>query len=207
MLTVACCLWEPNQNSRDFSKGYDESWVEKLYRGFKRNLTRPFRFVCFTDKDRKFQGPIEQEKLQTPEPGYGCLIEPFRLDVPMIIGGLDMIVRGNIDHMADYCLSGEKVALPLHPCHAWRGFINPVVFIPAGHRRVFDTWRGENDMEWLNTFNCVDTETMWPKQILSWKLHDLRVRGHMEARIVYWHGEPKTDRVSQNTRWVAEAWA
>lgn len=206
MLTVACCLWEPNRHTWDFSRVYDESWVEKLYRGFKRNLKQPFRFVCFTDKERKFDGPIEQERLQTEEPGYGCLIEPFRLDVPMIVCGLDMIVRDNIDHMANYCLSGEKIALPIHPSDAWRGFINPVVFVPAGNRKVFDTWDGQNDMEWLNTFDCVDSEAMWPDQIKSWKLHDLRVRGPMQTRIVYWHGNPKPNKISKQFHWVAEAW-
>ncbi len=36
MLTVATLFWQPNVASRDFSRCYDESWVEKLYRGFRR---------------------------------------------------------------------------------------------------------------------------------------------------------------------------
>lgn len=206
ILHVAACLWDPNGKSQEFSKVYDETWVDKLYRGFKRNLTVPFRFICFTDRDRKFAEPIAQERLETAEPDYGCLIEPFKLNVPTIVCGLDMVVCDRVDHMARYCLEGKQIALPLHPCHAWRGFINPVVFVPAGHREVYDRWRGENDMVWLNKFDCVDTETLWPGQIKSWKLHDLRVRGRQQARIVYFHGNPKMNKVSQHTQWIAQAW-
>jgi hypothetical protein len=201
---VACCLWDANDKSADFSRRYDETWVEKLYRGFKRNLTKPFRFVCFTERQRTFSEPIEQERLATKEPDWGCLIEPFKLNAPTMICGLDMIVRSNIDHMADYCLTAKKIAAPLHPTAAWRGFINPIVFVPAGCRTVYDAWRGENDMQWINTFDCVDTETLWPGQLRSWKLHDLRKNGHMDARIVYFHGNPKPDKLQSD--WVRDAW-
>ena len=206
MLHIACCLWDPNYLSQDFSKVYDETWVEKLYRGFKRNLSEPFRFVCFTDRERKFSEPVAQERLSTEVAHYGCLIEPFRLNVPTIICGLDMVVLDRIDHMARYCLEARKIALPLHPCHAWRGFINPVVFVPAGQREVFDTWRGENDMVWLNKFDCIDSETLWPGQIQSWKLHDMRVRGRRNARICYFHGNPKPNKIAKVAHWVGEAW-
>jgi hypothetical protein len=206
VLYIAACLWDKNRHTFPFSQCYDESWVEKLYRGFKRNLKTQFRFICFTDRLRDFNEPIGQEILSAKEPSYGCLIEPFKLNLPMMICGLDMVVMDRLDHMAEYCLTKTKIAAPLHPCHAWRGFINPIVFVPRGHREVFDKWNGENDMEWINKFDIVDTETLWPDQIKSWKLHDMRVRGRMQARICYFHGEPKTHIVSQSTHWVAEAW-
>ena len=203
-LTIAACLWNPNRHTHDFSTCYNESWVEKLYRGFKRNLTIPFEFVCFTDRERKFAEPIQQERLETKEPNYGCLIEPFKLNTPTIICGLDMVVLENIDHMARYCLRRGRIAAPVHPSRADLGVINPVVFVPAGHREVFDTWRGENDMEWLRKFDCRDTEEMWPEQIRSWKLHDLRKRGKQQAKIVYFHGKPKPNVISES--WIVQAW-
>lgn len=207
VLHVTCCLWDSNEKSQEFSKVYTEEWVDKLYRGFKRNLTVPFRFVCFTDKEREFgEKVVEQERLSTAVPDYGCLIEPFKLNEPMIVCGLDMVVVDRIDHMANYCLTKDKIAAPLHPAHAWRGFINPCVFVPAGHRRVFDEWRGENDMQWLNNFDLVDTEVLWPREIRSWKLHDMRIRGPLGSRIVYWHGNPKPNKVSKTFPWVALAW-
>ena len=83
MITIACCLWDANEESFSFSR-YMESDVEKLYRGFARNLTVPFRFVCFTEKPRKFAEDIWQERLSAAEPGYDAMIEPFKLDEPSI---------------------------------------------------------------------------------------------------------------------------
>ncbi len=203
MLTIACCLWDPNSKSQEFSRCYDESWVEKLYRGFARNLTEPFHFVCFTDRLRTFKENIGQELLLSKQPDYGCLIEPFRLNVPMIVCGLDMVVLDRIDYMARYCLTGNKIALPAHPSKP-EVTINPVVFVPKGFRQVFDDWRGENDMEWLGRQEHIKTDTMWPGQIWSFKLNDVRRRGLQKARIVYFHGKPKMPDV--DAQWVRDHW-
>jgi len=204
MLHIACCLWDVNDKSLPNSRCYDESWVEKLYRGFVRNLTLPFRFVCFTDRDRYFDGPIEQERLEAKVPHYGCLIEPFKLNEPMMICGLDTVILQNVDHMARYCLEGERIAVPRHP--SLPGVtINPIVFVPRGHRRVFDEWRGENDMEWIGRQDPLHTDTMWPGEILSLKLHDVRRKGTQGARIVYFHGDPKPPSL-MHLGWVKENW-
>lgn len=100
MIVVATLLWDANRGSKGFSSMYDESWVEKLYRGFKRNLSHEFTFVCFTDRRRTFAEPIDQARLKDNPPTYASCIEPYRLDVPMILVGLDTIVVGSIDHLA-----------------------------------------------------------------------------------------------------------
>lgn len=205
MLHVTTCLWDANAKSLEFSRCYDESWVEKLYRGFARNLTLPFRFVCFTDRPRRFAGKIEQEPLRTPEPGYGCCIEPFRLNVPMIFCGLDTVILGNIDHMARYCLSATDIAIPQHPSKP-KVTINPIVFAPAGHAKVFEEWSGQNDMEWMGLQRHVKTDLMWPGQILSFKLHDVRRRGLQRARIVYFHGRPKPPELVETQGWLNQHW-
>lgn len=203
MLHVACCLWDANIRSHEFSRCYDETWVDKLYRGFKRNLRDRFRFVVFTDRDREFREPIEQERLEATEPGYGCMIEPFKIDEPSIIVGLDTIILDRIDHMADYCLTGTQMAIPAHPSKP-HVTINPLVFAPKGHRHVFDEWRGENDMEWLQVQDHIKTDTMWPEQIRSFKLHNVRHRGVLNSRIVYFHGHPKPPEI--DAQWVRDHW-
>lgn len=210
MLHVACCLWDVNIKSQWFSKCYDESWVEKLYRGFRRNLTDPFRFVVFTDRYRKFKETgIEQERLAAKVPDYGCLIEPFRLNVPTIICGLDMVLVRNIDHMARYCLTGTKVAAPWHPSRDDLGYINPCVFVPAGHRAFYDEWRGENDMKWLNARanEMIDATKMWPGELLSLKLHAVSHGSHPppNARIIYMHGRAKPHELL-HCGWIKEHW-
>jgi hypothetical protein len=46
MLHIATALWTRNRHSGRFCPGYDETWVERLYRGFRRNLTVPFCVSC-----------------------------------------------------------------------------------------------------------------------------------------------------------------
>jgi hypothetical protein len=208
MLNVACCLWDPNARSQEFSRCYDESWVEKLYRGFARHLSLPFRFVCFTDRERSFSSGIEQEFLRTEVPHYGCLIEPFRLNEPTIICGLDTVIVGNLDHFAAYCLEADRPALPGHPTNKPKfGFINPVVFSPAGFGWLYDEWHGENDMDYLKRRDFNDASELWPGQLLSLKLHQV-VLGSTppaDARIIYFHGRQKPHELG-NVGWINQHW-
>lgn len=201
LLHVACCLWDANDRSRAFSLRYDETWVEKLYRGFARNLTRPFRFVVFTDRKRTFGEPlVEQIKLKRLPPDYGSLIEPFRLDVPSIIVGIDTVVVGTIDHLADHCMTATRLALPRVSGISNNG----VVLVPAGCRHVHDEWRGENDMEWLRRQPHDAIDQLWPSHVVSFKLH-VRPNGLGDARIVYMHGDPKMDQLG-HIDWVRDHW-
>jgi hypothetical protein len=204
MLYVSTCLWQANAKSKPFSRLYEESWVEKLYRGFHRNLTRPFRFICFTDGSREFKEPILQEPLLTLNPDYGCFIEPFRINLPMILVGLDTVIVGNIDHMADYCLNETMMALPRNPYQPDQS-INGVALVPAGNRYVFDGWRGQNDMEWLRRFPNAWIDDLFPGQVLSLKAHDVRRKGLQESRVVYMHGNPKANELL-HLDWVQRHW-
>ncbi len=189
MISVACCLWDANDRSQDFSRCYSEEWVERLYRGFARNLTLPFRFVVFTDRTRHFSEGIHQERLATADPHYGCCVEPFRLNEPMIFCGLDTVILGNIDHLAAWCHRTNIIGLPKHPYEPVA--INGVVLAPAGMRSVFSDWRGENDMDWMRKQPHRFLDDLFPGQVVSYKAH-VRGRGLPgDARIVYFHGNPK----------------
>jgi hypothetical protein len=204
MLTVATLLWQSNGKSRDFSRCYDESWVEKLYRGFRRNLTVPFRFVCFVDRVYAFAEPsIEQQRIKAERPDYGTCIEPYRLGVPMILVGLDTVVTGNIDHMADYCLTSDRFALPRDPYHP-NIACNGVALVPGGHRKVATMHKGENDMEWVRKFPHRFIDDEFPGQVVSYK-GTVEKQGLRAARIVYFHGQRKPHQVP-HVQWITENW-
>lgn len=196
MITIATCLWRANEKSEMFSQMYDEPWVEKLYRAFKRHLTMPFRFVLFVDQLREFNEEIEQRLLISPKPySYGCMIEPFSLDVPSIILGLDTVIIRNIDHYARYCLEekpGGTILLPRDPYNPHRS-INAIALVPAGRCDVFENWNGENDMEWLRTVHGTGfIDDHWPNEVISMKFHKVRAEGvTKQTHIVYFHGVPK----------------
>ena len=194
MITIATLLWAPNGESFSFSRMYDESWVEKLYRGFARNLSRPFRFVCFTDRPRSFAESIEQEPIRGPL-GYAACIEPYRLDAPMILVGLDTVIVGNCDPLADYCLSADVLAVPRDPYHPARA-CNGVALVPGGQAaRMWNGFDGRNDMEWIRANPHAFLDDLFPGAVISYKVQ-ARGRGIGGASIVYFHGKLKPHELS-----------
>lgn len=209
MITIATLLWDANSNSESFSRCYDESWVDKLYRGFARNLTMPFQFVCFTDRTRTFGEPIAQERLSSPAklPTYASCIEPFRLGVPMILVGLDTVIMRNIDHLAHWCLdqrnAGDHLfAVPRDPFAIYQS-CNGVCLVPAGLEDIYRKHNGENDMEWLHSRSHVFIDDIFPGSVVSYKGHVLgqtptamyglppEPKGFAGVDICYLHGNPK----------------
>lgn len=203
MLTVATLFWQPNKNSRDFSTMYSEEWVEKLYRGFARNLSKPFRFVCFTDRLRNFKEPIEQEPISASVPDYGTCIEPYALGVPMILVGLDTVVTGNVDHLAEFCLTSDRLALPRDPFHP-KIACNGVALVPWGQGKIGRDHRGENDMEWVRKFPHHFIGDIWPGHVESYK-GTVKRNGLGDTRIVYFHGKEKPHELP-NVGWLKEHW-
>jgi hypothetical protein len=203
VLTIATLFWQPNAKSLRFSTAYTEEWVERLYRGFARNLTRPFRFVCYVDRPRAFSEPIGQRMINSPTPGYADCIQPYEMGQPMILVGLDTIVTGNIDHLADYCLTADRIALPRDP-YAKHRACNGVALVPAGKEAIYADHRGENDMEWLRTKPHAFIDDLFPGHVESFKGR-VRDQGLGDTRIVYFHGEEKPHQLP-HVGWIGESW-
>lgn len=204
-IIFATMLWRPNAESRDFSRMYNETWVDKLYRGFKRNTTRPFQFHVWVDRDDyAFESPVVTHRISDDPPGYSSFIQPFELDRPMILVGLDTVITGSVDDLVDYCFTGSRVALPDDPYRPSR-ICNGVALIPRGFRWVYDTHDGENDMEWLRGIPYARLDGLFPGACQSYKVH-VKPRGEPgDARIVYFHGKEKPHELP-GVAWIAESW-
>jgi hypothetical protein len=202
VLTVATCFWKANRHTAPASIGYEPFWVDRLAAGFRRNLTVPHRFVVLTDREYEFAEGVEQMRLGTDEPDWSSMIEPFHIEGPLIVVGLDTIVLGNIDHMAEWCETAETIALPRSPGKPYA--CNGVVLCPRGQTGIFHRWSGQNDMEWLRIQDHVFIDDLWEGQVVSYKLH-VRPFGLGDARIVYSHGRPKADEL-RHLDWVRDNW-
>jgi hypothetical protein len=202
-LAICTLFWDANDGSYSFSSMYDESWVEKLYRGFKRNCTLPFEFICWSEKDRTYSEPITQMRITSPKPGYADCIEPYRLNRPMILVGLDTVVTGNIDHLARYCLESPKLAVPRDPFFP-ETVCNGVALVPEGQDWVWKNHKGENDMDWIRSLSRKDViDNIFPGHVVSYKGH-VMFEGVGDARIVYFHGEQKPHQLDEP--WIREHW-
>jgi hypothetical protein len=170
LITIATLLWEPNGSSYPFSRMYDESWVWRLLKGFERNLSLPFRFVLFTDRQRHLPREVAQIRMLADAPSYADCIEPYQLNEPMILCGLDTVVTGPVNHLAQYCLDADKIALPRDPNQPEIA-CNGVALVPAGQKAVFEEWSGENDMAWLRARPHAFIDDIFPGQVVSYKGH------------------------------------
>lgn len=197
-LVCATLLWDANDSSFAFSRSYDESWVLKLFSGFRRNLNMPFDFVVFTDRERDFGDyPIIQQRLTSKNPGYLDCLEPYRLDRPMILVGLDTLITGNCDHLAEYCLAPKAdledwrmLALPRDPYKKSRA-CNGVALVPSGKRRIWtERTLGSDDMTEVRRWPHQFIDDLFPGHVVSFK-GDGQPKETGDRRIVYFHGYPK----------------
>ncbi len=198
MITIATHFWQPNENSFSFSRCYDESWVEKLYRGFERNLTQPFRFLCWADQPYEFSEPIETQMLYSENPDYSDCLQPYELGKPMILVGLDTVVTGNVDALADYCMTAKKIALPRDPNRP-HTCCTGVCLVPAGFQHIWTERDGTDDMTYMRRQPHDFIESRFPGQVRSYKggenVPGVWETGLQDTRICYFHGESKMHQI------------
>lgn len=206
MLTVATLLWDANQHSFDWSRGYTEEWVVKLRAGFRRNLSMPFNFVCYVDHYRDMPDDIIQVNIFSAVPSVKDCIQPFELNEPMILVGLDTLVIRNIDHLAEYCLRGDSftypMLLPRDPFHTDGRACNGVCLVPRGYDFVWRHRSGHDDMTECRRWPHRLIDDVFPGSVKSYKGHVMGLipgrPAHMNTPmgidgvdIVYFHGRPK----------------
>lgn len=208
MITITSCLWEANETTMANSRCYDAAYAKRTFKSFKRQLSLPHRCVLFTDRHRDLPEWIEQiVEPDLGKKGYGDCVRPFVLNEPMIFAGLDTIAVNNIDHIAQWALTGTCPAMPRHPYFDLA--INGVVVTPKGWDRIATEHRGENDMKWMREFPHVLMDDKWPGAVQSYKAH-VRPQEKQHGlsgttKIVYFHGKPKPHEL-MHLPWVKEHW-
>lgn len=105
-VNIVCIKW---------GTSYGPEYVNRLYRAVKRNLSRPFRFVCVTDDKTGVIGDVETvdfpenpnvigrsawpnifSKLCLFKPGFG------NLEGPTLFLDVDLLVTGSLEKFFDY---------------------------------------------------------------------------------------------------------
>ena len=174
---------------------YDPAYVEKLYRGFKRNLTIPFDFVCLVDKNYIFQEDIKAVRFKRSVDQYGwmSLMEMYRPEICegiRLTVGLDTIITGPVDDILQAQVSKFAVCTdPMYPnqiCNAitlstpefceefwgmWEG--NEVKLIPDSKLVLENVAPAPSEMVLMRKYYgdspCIDK--VFPNRILSYKVH------------------------------------
>lgn len=177
---------------------YGPDYVNILHRMVKRNLTRPHRFVCFTDDATGLEAGIETFPLppanvpHKPETAEWRKKSPWRkvslfapklgdLEGPALFLDLDIIVTGSLDpffeHPGELCMIENWTTPGI-------GVGNSSVFrfTVGAHSQVFEKYNADPDA----LANTLDNEQIyvskelasklvyWPETwVKSWKLHCL----------------------------------
>ena len=91
---------------------YGVEFANKLFKAVNRHLTRPFRFVCFTDDEAGLADgitayPIPEIDIAPPKLYTGwrklCLFKPgLPIEGPCLFLDLDLLITGNLDVFFDY---------------------------------------------------------------------------------------------------------
>ena len=102
---VICLKW---------GKAYGPEYVNRLMRGVKAHLARPFRFVCFTDDPSGLESGIETAPIPDPPEGWKhywpnifvklCLFRDglAGLEGPTLFLDVDQIIVGDLGRFFDY---------------------------------------------------------------------------------------------------------
>lgn len=216
MLTVITALFDGNNFGIPHTTGvYDASWVDKLYRGFRRNSTVPFEIICLVDEEYNFQEPIRPVKFLEQNntiAGWSILAEMYRPDLTTdwrLTVGLDTIIVDNIDCYLEPDKDFAMVKDPIFPnevCNAltWCS--------PNSAQIIWDVWT--NQQQWvydncrLPPWNTVSEMVLLRKLfnqkrnvplldnihkgVYSYRCHLIKSPKLLDsARIVYFHGSPK----------------
>ncbi len=230
MITIVVALFDGRNTSIAHSVGiYDESWVDKLYRGVARNYNGHFDFVCLTDQNYKFTENIKQIRFDRSVDQYGWMslmewYHPKICNTRRVTMGIDTIITGPLDDIFDYDLGDYNLGVCQDPF--WPQEICNAITIaePSFCKEFWEYWINNEEEVMKNCdqlefpgspsemivlrslySNRPRVDTIFKGRILSYKAH---IRDHWDrladASIVYFHGSPKPHQV--NEEWVRNHW-
>ena len=233
-ITIVTALFDGRQTGVPHSTSvYNTDYVEKLYRGFQRNLTIPFEFICLVDQNYYFEENIIAERFKRSVDQYGwlSLMEVYRPDLCKGVRftvGLDTIITGPLDDIVSSRVAKLGVCTdPIYPdkiCNAvtlstpefckefwgmWEG--NELQLIPESRLWQDNLPSAPSEMVLMRKFygNSPRIDRVFPGRIVSYKvqIRDSAVPAGVVsgASIVYFHGHPKPHHLT-GEQWVQENW-
>lgn len=214
MNNVICIKWGPK---------YGPEYVNTLYSMVMRNLSLPFRFVCFTDDPAGVRDAIECLPLPEIHVPQERQISPWRkvgifrpglgnLEGKVLFLDLDVVVTGPLDELFGY---SDKLAIPENWTQKGKGIGNSSVFtFQAGtlhyiyerYNETVDTLFGQypNSQTFVSRTAAEhgDLEFFPKSWVRSFKVDCMpgglmnwiaRPRLPQGAKVIAFHGDPKPE--------------
>ena len=189
VITTVCVLFRPTPDTPKASRCFGPEWVDKLYRGVKRNTTFRTEFVCLTDQAYEFEEIIQQRPLKKPFDWKTVLQQAFSVECErMMFMGLDTIITGNIDGLLNQT---EPLIVPRDPNHSQKACSG---FVLSDYKPEISALLAGNDMEAINRSHPHFWDDICPGWVKSYKCQ-VKKEGLGDARVVYFHGMEKPHEI------------
>ena len=207
-----------------FGTKYSSDYVNKLFRGIKRNTSKEFIFTCFTDNRDGIQPEIQCEELPLKRNDWFAKIglynkELYNENDQIFYFDLDTVITGNLDEIFEY--SGNFIIL--RDFYRRTGYGSGLMaWRPDAVHHMFTNYRGQKcphgDQGWCEQqYKGADIwQEKYPEKVISYKVH-IKNKGRNRpgwtqhsgalntASIVCFHGRPLPHQVT-NEDWMQENW-
>jgi len=220
-VNIVCFYWNGTDRPGwdDVNLGFD--YILKLYNGFKRNTTVPFKFHCLTPDVYYEHKDIAFHKLESPSwmgclPKYSMFNPAYGFEGRVFACDLDVVITGNMDDILSYKgkfstrrtfhgkpeSGGDMISFKGGTYQwIWKTFVDNTSgmenFTKGRERWVYRYHPKMKKFPFL--------QDLFPGQILSYKNNVNGGRGVTEStRIVSCHGNPRPHKI--NEPWVKEHW-
>jgi len=213
MLNIVCFKWGTK---------FPAYYVNRLYRAIERNVTVPFKFICFTEdpegidcETRPFLEPLPYWwyiiGLMNPKHNFQDRVVYFDLDT-VIIKNIDKLITVDapIVTIQDfyrpkglqtaYISYTPEAGAPIWDCLARK-------YKPETYDKLLKFPGGTNAfLEKTTKFNVVKLQDLFPGACVSYKVHVQNKQLPEEAKIVFFHGKPMPHEVWGMHPWMVENW-
>lgn len=232
-VTVMCVLFRPKEWAGGCTE-YGPQWVEKLYRGFLRNTSREFDFVCLTDFPQSFfSGNIRAVPYEDPRNvgnwlGITEVMRPEIGNQRRVFLGLDSVIVGNVDWLLDYResfgLSANAVERGLMPMdhvsnavaawdvsagvHLWERLRDDREAVASASVASWSRGAPSEMVYWRESVSDIDViDERHPGELLCFNRHVFpNDEQPKRGSVVYFFGAWKPHRLPDSS-WIRSHWA
>lgn len=206
MINIVCLKWGVK---------FGPEYVNKLYNSISRNISKPFKFHCFTDNSAELNSNVIVHKLPYDNlSGWWNKLYLFSNEIPfnkndkILFVDLDTVITGNIDDIVNVDCTNLVVLRDFYT-----GLEKSVVgndnvgsglmmWFHGDYSFIWDKFikdpeeaislmKPHGDQKWIQ--HCLSTRTYWqdvlPNQVVSFKVH-CKEGLPDNARIICYHGKP-----------------
>lgn len=214
MITI-CCLKQ--------GKKYNATYVNRLYNMVSRNMSEPFKFVCFTDNRLGINKEVDMFPLPYNAEGWWGKMGLYKQKIDgvdtekLLFLDLDVVITGRLEPICNY--SSDFALAKDYPVYSYnendvrqKWGNSSVVLLRIGSQvKIWDTFveRGYpqpkrcGDQEFINQVFYGECDLLPEDLVKSYKLHNLAGNEVPDCSVVMFHGTPKPPECGG---WVKRLW-